>query len=248
MGHSDHRKNEVISLQTSTISSIIQQARSEGREFLTEDEAKAIIAARGIPVVSCQVAGDEDEALLLADKIGYPVVLKVRSPVLVHKSDCGGVRLDLADRASLSAAYREIIARAASLDPDASVTVQPMAPRGTEVLIGVTVDRQFGPVVAFGLGGVFTEVLKDFSFRLAPIGPEEAGRMLRQIKGWRLLQGYRGGPAVDTGALEQMIAEVSRLAVEVEDIAELDLNPVAAYPDGALALDARIRIKEKECG
>lgn len=224
---------------------IIEKARSEGRDFLMEDEAKEILAARGIPVAPCPVARNEEEAVILAEKMGYPVVLKIRSPKIIHKSDCGGVRLDLGDEASVRAAYREMVEKTAPLDPEAAVTVQPMAKKGVEVLIGVTTDRQFGPVVAFGLGGVFTEVVKDVSFRMVPVDPEEAGEMIRQIKGSRLLQGYRGAPAVDIGVLEKIISEVSRLAVAFDEIAEMDLNPVAAYPDGALVLDARVVLKKK---
>lgn len=227
------------------ISGLIAKARAEGREYLLEDESKEILAARGIPVAPCSVAGTEDEVVLLAEKIGYPVVLKVRSPEIVHKSDCGGVHLNLAAADQVRAAYREIINKAAAIDPEAAVTVQPMAPRGAEVLIGVTSDRQFGPVVAFGLGGIFTEILKDVSFRMAPVEPVEAGRMIEQIKGNRLLRGYRGLPAVDTALLTGIISEVSRLAAEFNDIAEMDLNPVAVYPEGALVLDARVVLKKR---
>ena len=225
------------------INEILKKARYEGRDFLMEDEAKAVLAARGIPVTPCPVAHNEEESVILAAKLGYPVVLKIRSSKITHKSDCGGVYLNLTDEASVRAAYRKMAEKTAFLDPEAAATVQPMAEKGVEVLIGVTADSQFGPVVAFGLGGIFTEVLKDVSFRMAPVDPEEAGGMIGQIKGSRLLRGYRGSPAADTGALERIISEVSRLAVEFEEIAEMDLNPVAAYPDGALVLDARIRIK-----
>lgn len=224
------------------IREIIERVRSEGRDFLMEDEAKDILVARGIPVTPCQVARNEEDAVISAKKIGYPVVLKIRSPKIIHKSDCGGVSLNLTDEASLRSAYREMTEKIATLDPEAAVTVQPMAEKGIEVLIGVTADRQFGPVVAFGLGGIFTEIIKDVSFRMAPIDTAEAGRMIGQIKGSRLLQGYRGSPAADSGALEKVLSEVSRLAVEFEEICEMDLNPVAVYPDGVLVLDARIII------
>ncbi|MCL6634770.1 MAG: acetate--CoA ligase family protein [Peptococcaceae bacterium] len=227
------------------VSEIIGKVRSEGRNILMEDEAKEILAAQGIPVTPCRVARSEAQAVSSASELGYPVVLKVRSPKIVHKSDSGGVCLNLTDEASVRAAYREIIEKAAPLDPVAAVTVQPVAKKGTEVLIGVTSDGQFGPVVAFGLGGVFAEILKDVSFRLAPIDREEAGKMIRQVKGSRLLEGYRGTPAADTGALAEIITKVSRLAVEHEEIAAMDLNPVAACPDGALVLDARVILKEK---
>ncbi|HOV80456.1 MAG TPA: acetate--CoA ligase family protein [Bacillota bacterium] len=222
---------------------IISKARADGRELLMEDEAKEIISSLGIPVTHCLVARDEKEALLQAEKIGYPVVLKVRSPKIVHKSDYKGVVLDIKNKKELRAAYREITFRAAVLDGEAAVTVQAMAAKGLETLIGATVNKQFGPVIAFGLGGVFTEIVNDVSFRLAPVDPGEAGRMISQIKGCRLLQGYRGSPAVDTGALAEAISRVSNLVFEYKEFAEIDLNPVAAYPDGVLVLDARMRLK-----
>jgi acyl-CoA synthetase (NDP forming) len=134
------------------------------------------------------------------------------------------------------------ITRCAAVDPEASVTVQPMIKKGVEVLIGVIADRQFGPVVAFGLGGVFTEVLKDVVFRMAPVSTEEAEKMVYQIRGNRLLRGYRGYPAVDTLSLQKIITGISQLAVEVEDIEEMDLNPVVVFPRGAMVLDARIKL------
>lgn len=227
------------------IDKILAKAKQEGRSYLMEDEAKEILAAAGIPVTPCLLARNEDEAVAQANELGYPVALKVRSSKIIHKSDCGGVSLNLVDDASLCAACREMAGKVCSLDPEASFTVQPMAKKGIEVLIGVTTDRQFGPVVAFGLGGVLTEVLKDVAFRMAPIDPVEAGKMIEEIKGSRLLRGYRGGPAADSGALAKIISEVSRLAADFEEIAEMDLNPVAAYPDGALVLDARVIIKQK---
>ncbi len=227
------------------INELIEKARSEDRRFLMEDEAKKIMAARGIPVAPCLVAHSEQEAVVQAEKIGYPVVLKIRSSKIVHKTESSGVHLDLYGEEAVRTAYREILEKAASLDPQATVTVQPMAEKGIETLIGTTVDRQFGPVVAFGLGGVFVEVLEDVSFRMAPVDIGEAGRMIRQIKGYRLLQEYRSSPAVDTGALAGIIAAVSRLAVEFNEIAEIDLNPVAAYQSGAVALDARVVLRSQ---
>ena len=185
-------------------------------------------------------ARDEEETVSLARECGFPVVLKVNSPKVVHKSDGGGVFLNLKEEQSVREAFRKIMKNYRDLDLEATVTVQSMLRKGVEVLIGTTADRQFGPVVAFGLGGIFTEVLKDIVFRMAPISPVEAGKMVRQIKGSRLLQGYRGNPAV---SLQNIIMRVSRLAFEIEDIAEMDLNPVAAFPHGAQVLDAQIKLK-----
>jgi acetyltransferase len=221
---------------------IIENVRKAGRTFLTEVESKELLAERGIPVVPCRVARDEEEAVRMAREFGFPVVLKVNSPHIIHKSDHKGVFLNLEGEQPVREAFRSIRRNCAAVDPDASVTVQPMIKRGVEVLIGAMRDRQFGPVVAFGLGGVFTEVLEDVVFRMAPVSAEEAEKMIYQIKGNRLLRGYRGYPAVDTPALQEVITGISQLAVEIEDIEEMDLNPVVVFPQGALVLDARIKL------
>lgn len=223
------------------IAEIINFARGEGREFLFEDEAKKILSLRGIPVTPCAVADTEDEAVYQAGLLGFPAVLKVRSTKAVHKTELGGVRLSLPDGASVRAAFREIMEKAAPLDGAAGVVVQPMAQSGVEVIVGYTRDRQFGPVVAFGLGGVLIEVLEDVAFRLAPLDFGEAGRMIGQLKGFNILNGYRGAPPADLEALKDIIVKVSHLGVEYPEILEMDLNPVAAYPEGALVLDARVR-------
>jgi acyl-CoA synthetase (NDP forming) len=169
---------------------IIENVRKSGRTFLTEVESKELLAVRGIPVVSCRVARDEEETVRMAHECGFPIVLKVNSPYIIHKSEHKGVFLNLGGEQSVREAFRSIRRNCAAVDPEASVTVQPMIKKGVEVLIGVIADRQFGPVVAFGLGGVFTEVLKDVVFRMAPVSTEEAEKMVYQIRGNRLLRGY----------------------------------------------------------
>jgi acyl-CoA synthetase (NDP forming) len=221
---------------------IIENVRKSGRTFLTEVESKELLAVRGIPVLSCRVARDEEETVRMAHECGFPIVLKVNSPYIIHKSEHKGVFLNLGGEQSVREAFRSIRRNCAAVDPEASVTVQPMIKKGVEVLIGVIADRQFGPVVAFGLGGVFTEVLKDVVFRMAPVSTEEAEKMVYQIRGNRLLRGYRGYPAVDTLSLQKIITGISQLAVEVEDIEEMDLNPVVVFPRGAMVLDARIKL------
>lgn len=224
------------------ITEIIRLARGEGREFLFEDEAKRILSLRGIPVTPCAVATTEDEAVYQAGLLGFPAVLKIRSVKAVHKTELGGVRLSLPDAAAVRSAFREIMEKAAPLDAAASVVVQPMARNGVEVIVGFSRDRQFGPVVAFGLGGVLIEVLEDVAFRLAPLDSGEAGRMIGQLKGEKLLKGFRGAPPADLEAIKDVIVKVSQLGVEYPEIVEMDLNPVVAYPEGVLALDARIRL------
>jgi acyl-CoA synthetase (NDP forming) len=175
------------------------------------------------------------------------VALKIVSPDVVHKSDCGGVKLNLADSKQVGDAYDAIVAGVATAFPGArisGVSVQGMAKPGVEVIIGVAADEQFGPFVMFGLGGIMVEVLKDVSFRLVPLSRRDAAEMIREIKGFKLLTGFRGRPAADLAALEQMLVSVSRFVEDNPGITELDLNPVFARPDGAVAVDARIVVED----
>jgi acetyl-CoA synthetase (ADP-forming) len=214
---------------------------------LNEIEAKALLAEAGIPVTATELARTAAEAARTAERIGFPVALKIVSPDIVHKSDVGGVRLGLASPQEVVAGFEAIMqsargAPAARLD---GVAVQPMAPAGgVEVIVGVSVDAQFGHVIMCGLGGVLVEVLQDVSFRLIPLQRRDARQMLSELRGRRLLEGVRGRPAADVQALEDLFLRVSRLVEQRPDIRELDLNPVLAYPDGVLAVDARALLEE----
>ena len=221
----------------------IATARAAGRTLLTEVESKDLLGAAGIAVTPARLARNGAEAARVAAEIGYPVVLKVISGDIAHKSDVGGVELNLANGAAVKAAYARIVASAKQAAPTAKidgVSVQPMAKPGTEVIIGLTTDPQFGPVMMFGLGGIMVEVLKDVAFRIVPLEPRDAAQIVREIRGFPVLEGVRGQPPSDIAALERMILQVSRFAEQHPEIAELDLNPVFAYADGALAVDARV--------
>lgn len=207
-----------------------------------EDEAKQLLAGAGIPVNRCIASSNPEQAVQLAGEFGYPVALKVRSGLISHKTDIGGVLLDLNGPDDVHRAYREIISRAEAIDPKARVTVQPMAEQGVEVIVGVTTDSQFGKVIMFGLGGVFTEVLKDVSFRLCPVDKDEALKMIRNIRGVKMLEGFRGAPPADMESLSQLLAGISLLVETRPEILEMDLNPVRVYPGRALVLDARVRL------
>ncbi|NLX91456.1 MAG: acetyl-CoA synthetase [Firmicutes bacterium] len=222
---------------------IISFALCSGRNLLFADEAGALLKAAGIPVIPCLAAATEDEAVQAAKEMGFPVALKVRSQAVVHKTDAGGVRLGLTDERAVRLAYREIMEKFRILDLEARVTVQPMAPPGLELLVGMTTDPHFGRVVAFGLGGTFVEVLDDITFRLVPLLDKDAIDMLNSIKGSVLLKGFRGATPVDITALKEIILRVSRLAENEPRIKEIELNPVFAYPQGALAVDPRIIIQ-----
>lgn len=223
--------------------SLIAGARAAGRTLLNEVEAKRLLAEAGIPVTEAHLARTREEAERLAEAIGYPVVLKIVSDDIPHKSDMGGVQLNLRDREAVGAAYDRILQNVRTRRPDArieGVSVQRQAPPGVEVIVGLTTDPQFGPVVMFGLGGVLVEVLQDVAFRVVPLTARDAREMIREVKGFALLQGYRGAPPADLAALESLLLKVSELAQRHPEIAELDLNPVFAYPNGAVAVDARV--------
>lgn len=213
------------------------------RRPMTEVAAKELLNAQGIPVVPTRLARSSNEAIRLARSLGLPVALKLVSPDVIHKSDVGGVRLHLTSLSQVSKAYAEILAGVRSLVPDAvieGISVQSVAKPGIEVVVGLTRDRTFGPVVMFGLGGIFVEVLNDVAFRVVPLHPKDARAMIREIRGFPTLQGLRGAPPIDLAALEDMLLKLSILAEQRPEIHEIDLNPVFAYPMGALAVDARI--------
>ena len=224
-------------------STVIEQARNDGRLMLTEVESKMLIAEAGIDTVEAKLASTKKEAIEIAGETGYPVALKIISPDVSHKSDKGGVILGLKNKTEVSRAYSNIMASIRQQDPEAKilgVSVQKMARPGVEVIMGMTKDDQFGPVLMFGLGGVFVEVLKDVSFRIVPIAQRDANQMIREIKGFPVLQGYRGMEPARIDALEEMLLKLSLFVDRTSEIKELDLNPVFAYEDGAVAVDARI--------
>jgi acyl-CoA synthetase (NDP forming) len=213
------------------------------RQLLTEVAAKELLNAEGIPVVPTRLARSSGEAVRLAKSLGLPVALKVVSPDIVHKSDVGGVRLHLTSLAQVGKAYGEIVAGAQARIPDAlieGVSVQSMATPGIEVVAGLTRDRTFGPVVMFGLGGIFVEILNDVAFRVVPLQPRDARAMIREVRGFPVLQGARGAAPVDLAALEGILLKLSSLAERRPEIHEIDVNPVFVYPTGALAVDARV--------
>ena len=226
-----------------TLSEAIERARSEDRSVLTEIESKQVLAAAGIPVAEATLAASADEAAKAAAQAGFPVVLKIVSPDVTHKSDVGGVKIGLEDEAAVRAAYDDIITAVKERQPKArieGVAVQAMARPGTEVIVGMSKDPQFGPVLMFGLGGIFVEVLKDVSFRIVPLEERDAREMIDEIKGRAILDGVRGGEPADIGALAGLLLKLSAFAEANPQVEELDLNPVFAYKDGCIAVDARI--------
>jgi len=211
---------------------------------LSEHEAKEVLASCGIAVTREALANSPAEAVVLARQIGYPVALKVQSPAIPHKTEVDGIRLDLRTEEQVREAYEEILTNVASHAPTATITgvlVQEMVTGGVEVIVGTTQDPVFGPCVMFGLGGIFVEVLRDVSFRVAPLTRHDAEEMVREVRGYPLLQGVRGMPRADVDALLDVILKVAALAVACsEQIASLDINPLIVLPQGARAVDALI--------
>ena len=231
-----------------TVQEIIGRAKSEGRGLLTEVEAKALLKQADINVVDTRLAASRDEAISISQELGFPVALKIASSDVVHKSDAGGVKLGLDTAAEVGQAFDDIMAAIKKAYPQAKiqgVSVQKMARPGVEVIVGISKDAQFGPVLMFGLGGVLVEILKDVSFRIVPLVKRDAAEMIREIKGYPLLEGYRGQEPVDVANLEDMILKVSDFVEKHPEIKELDLNPIFAYKDGAVAVDARVVLEDE---
>src|SRR5208283_4349768 len=226
------------------VEEIINNVRNRGRLILTELESKQLLSLYGIPTVETRVATTEDEAAALASKLGFPVVLKIFSETITHKTDVGGVKLNLQDEASVRSAYRAIqssVAEKAGPDQFSGVTVQPMVKLdGYELILGSSLDPQFGPVILFGSGGQLVEVYRDRALALPPLNTTLAQRMMEQTKIFTALKGVRGRKPVDIPALEQLLVRFSQLVLEQRSIAEIDINPLLASPERLLALDARI--------
>jgi acyl-CoA synthetase (NDP forming) len=226
---------------------IMEKARKEARAVLTEMESKDLLRSLGIPTTEMKLATSKEEAVALSRKIGYPCVLKVSSPDITHKSDAGGVKVGLKSEEDVAEAYDAIMSSCRAKFPNAAiegVTVQNMARPGLEVIVGMATDPQFGPVMMFGLGGVWVELLKDVSFKIVPLTKYDAKSAIREIRAAPLLDGFRGSDPVDTSALEDILMRVSDFVSKTPEVKEMDLNPIFAYPDGAMAVDARVILGE----
>jgi acetyl-CoA synthetase len=231
-----------------TPDSVVQQARTliqaAGERTLTEREVKAVLALYGVPVVGERLAGSSGDAVNAAAALGYPVVLKVESPDLPHKTEAGVIRLNLRDADEVRSAYQTVMANAKAVSPPPlvnGVLVQPMVPQGIEMVVGARNDPLFGPLVVVGLGGILVEVLKDSAIAPAPVTAAQAAGMLRGLKGAKLLDGFRGMPAVDIDRLAQVISDISRFVADHRDtVAELDVNPLICAGNRIVAVDGLI--------
>jgi acyl-CoA synthetase (NDP forming) len=212
-------------------------------EWLTVEETRGVLMAFGIPIVQSGLAKTPDEAVTIARSVGFPVALKLASQRVLHKTDVGAVVLNLADEAAVRRAFDKV-----KQEGMEGVLVQRMIAQGVELMIGVAEDSLFGPLIAFGLGGIHVEILADVRFRVTPLTDQDAHDMVREIRGYRLLQGYRGHPPADIAAIEEVLLRVSRMVEDIPEIRELDLNPIFALPpgEGCSVVDARIRVAAGE--
>ncbi|MBM3291629.1 acetyl-CoA synthetase [Candidatus Bathyarchaeota archaeon] len=225
------------------ITKIFEVAKAEERNFLFEHEAKQLCNLYGMPITAIEIAKTEEEAAKAANKIGYPIVLKIISPQVLHKSDAGGVLIGLNDEKAVRSGYNTIITNIKKNVPTATIEgilVQEMAPKSTEVIIGSTNDPTFGMTIMFGLGGIFVEILKDVSFRIVPITKIDAEEMIEEIKAKKILEGARGMPKADKETIVNTLLATSKMLVECPEIKELDMNPVLVYEKGARIVDARV--------
>ncbi len=217
--------------------------RGAATPILSEIQCKEILKEAGVDVIETTLAASKEDAVTISKNLGYPVAMKIISPQITHKTDAGGVKLGIKTSDQAGKAYDRIMATITKKNPGAAIegiSVQKMAAPGVEVVIGMTKDPQFGPMLMFGLGGIFVEIIKDVSFRIVPLTREDAWAMIREIKGFRLLEGYRGQAPVDVSYLEELLLNISGFVEKNPEIKEMDINPIMAYSKGAVAVDARI--------
>jgi len=221
---------------------IIQRAKNEKRSLL-ETEAKELLKEYGIPIPDFKLIKSEEEITGLAKEINFPIVMKIVSPDIIHKTDAGGVKVEIKDEKKAESAYQEIISKAKKYNKKARISgviAYTMVPQETEIIIGMMKDPHFGPVIMFGLGGIFVEVLKDVSFRILPIEERDAHEMITEIKGYKILKGTRGEPPKDIKAIKDLLMKISQMSMENPGIKEIDLNPVFIFEKGLQVIDARI--------
>jgi acetyltransferase len=240
---------ERFAVDRRTVEGILDRALAAGRTQLTEVEALKVFQSYGIPTAAYRVAHSQDAAVEAAEELGFPVVLKILSPDVVHKSDVGGVRVELSSSEEVKEAYQDILQSVRSAQPDSrleGVLVASFMQGGRELIVGVSTHPSFGPVLMFGMGGIYVEALNDVTFRIHPVTRLDAEEMIRSIRGFPLLEGVRGEPGADLITLVETIQRVSQLVGDHERIVELDLNPFLAFEEGGVAVDARIAIKAEK--
>jgi acyl-CoA synthetase (NDP forming) len=221
---------------------IIKRVKAEKRSLL-ETEANELLKEYKIPIPSFKLIKSEEDISEIKENIGYPVVMKIVSPDILHKADAGGVKVGIKDEEEAKIAYRDIMYKAKKYKKEARITgviACKMIPQGTEIIIGMIKDPHFGPVIMFGLGGIFVEILKDVSFRILPIEERDTQEMITEIKGYKILTGIRGEPPKDIQAIKEVLMKISQLVIENPEIKEIDLNPIFVFEKGLQVVDARM--------
>ncbi len=236
-GHSNQ-----LTIKEKKVHNLIERANAEKRPLL-ETEAKELLKEYGIPVPDFKLIKSEDEIIGLTKEINFPIAMKIVSPDIIHKSDAGGVKIGLKDEKEAKLAYQEIIYNIKNYNKEArieGVIVYPVIPKEVEVIVGMMKDPHFGPVIMFGLGGIFVEILKDISFRILPLEERDAREMITEIKGYEILKGVRGEGPKDVKAIKNLLLKISQLALENPEISEIDLNPVFVFEKGLQVIDAQM--------
>ena len=227
------------------IQEVIKEKIDSNQTVLTEFESKNLLQEIGIPIPAQTLTKSKEETISAATSIGYPVVMKLMAEDIVHKSDTGAVKLNIKTKEEAEAAFDDLMNIPS--EKEKLISVQKMADEPiTELIIGMTTDAQFGPALMFGIGGILVELLEDVSFRIAPIEEYDAKEMIKEIKGFPLLDGFRGKPKADIGAIVEVLMKISDLVIKYEEIYEMDLNPVFIYEKGLICVDARIILKKNE--
>ncbi len=225
------------------ISELLKNKLESNQTVLTEFESKNLLKEIGIPIPEQELAITKEKTIAVAKKIGFPVVLKLMAEDVVHKSDTGAVKLNINNEVEIANAYDELMKIPSQSEK--SISIQKMADEPiTELIIGMTTDAQFGPALMFGIGGILVELLEDISFRIAPITEYDAREQIHEIKGFPILDGYRGKPKADIDAIVNTLLKISDLVIKHEEINEMDLNPVFIYENGLICVDARIILKK----
>jgi acetate---CoA ligase (ADP-forming) subunit beta len=222
---------------------IVQIAKKEKRPLLLETEAKELLREYGIPVPDFKLIKSEDEIVGLAKEINFPIVMKIVSPDIIHKTEAGGVKVGIKDEKEAKAAYQDIIYKVKKYKKEAKISgviAYSMIPQETEIIIGMMKDLCFGSTIMFGLGGIFVEILKDISFRILPLEERDAEEMISEIKGYQILKGIRGETPKDVKSIRDVLMKISQLVMENPEINEIDLNPVFVFNEGLQVVDARM--------
>jgi acetyltransferase len=241
-------KPSSYSVDKSKVDAIFKAVRADNRKVLLPPESADVARAFGIPAPPCVLAESAEDAVKHAEKMGYPVVMKIVSPDILHKTDIGGVVLNITKPEQVKQAFADIMAKSRKAHPDAKiygVSVDKMVQKGREMIIGMSRDPQFGPMVMFGLGGIYVNFLKDVAFRIAPMSERDADGMVKETKSYTLLKGIRGEPPADIASLKETILRISQLVTAYPEIAEMDINPILVYNEGSgcQALDVKIALK-----